>query len=132
MDMIVTFPGGKRVDASFGGFVVRTDQPQSGGGEGSAPTPFNLFLASLATCAGIFVLGFCQTRNIPTDGIQVIQKHEMDEATHKLKKVPIEVVVPPSFPEKYHAAVQRVANLCLVKKTILEPPEFEVKTVVEG
>ena len=52
MEMVISFPGGKRVDAEFGGMVIQTDQPPQGGGEGSAPTPFALFLASMGTCAG--------------------------------------------------------------------------------
>ena len=58
MEMIVDFPGGARVDAHFGPYTVATDQPTMGGGTGSAPTPFAVFLASIATCAGIYVLGY--------------------------------------------------------------------------
>jgi ribosomal protein S12 methylthiotransferase accessory factor len=78
----VSFPGGKRVDAQVGAFTIRTDQPTEGGGEGSAPAPYDLFLASLATCAGIYVLGFCQARGIPTDGLALTQRHELDPDTH--------------------------------------------------
>ena len=64
MEMVIDFPGGARVDAHFGPFTVMTDQPSKAGGEDSAPTPFALFLASLGTCAGIYVLGFCRQRNL--------------------------------------------------------------------
>ena len=100
----VRFPGNKKVDAEFGGFVVRTDQPEQSGGDGSAPSPYQLFLASIATCAGIYVLGFCQARGIDASGVKLTQKMEWDEKTHVLKKVWIEIHVPPSFPAKYHDA----------------------------
>jgi ribosomal protein S12 methylthiotransferase accessory factor len=131
MDMVISFPGGKRVDATFKGHTVRTDQPPQAGGEGSAPEPFLTFLASIGTCAGIYVLGFCQARGIPTDGIRLVQHNEWDPATHRLAKVGIEIIVPPEFPEKYRSAVQRAADQCAVKKAIFEPPAFEVQTLVE-
>jgi ribosomal protein S12 methylthiotransferase accessory factor len=132
MDMTITFPGGKRVDASYLGHTIHTDQVRESGGEGSAPEPYATFLAALGTCAGIYVLGFCQARNLPTEGISLVQKHDFNPVTHKLEKVTIEVRVPPSFPEKYHKAVQRAADMCAVKRTILEPPAFEVLTTVDG
>ena len=64
MEMVIDFPGGKRVDAHYGDFTVKTDQPASGGGDGSAATPFALFLSSMGTCAGIYVLGFCHIKRL--------------------------------------------------------------------
>ena len=58
MEMIIDFPGGARVDAHFRGHTLPTDQPAGGGGEDSAPMPFEVFLASIGTCAGIYILGF--------------------------------------------------------------------------
>ena len=130
-EMIVSFPGGKRVDASFEGFKVETDQSEKNGGAGAAPEPFDLFLASLATCAGIYVLGFCQNRNIPTDGIRLVQQLERD-AEGKILTITIRIEVPPAFPEKYHEALVRVAAKCAVKKTIESPPKFAIETVVTG
>jgi len=127
----VRFPGNKKVDAEFGGFVVQTDQPEQSGGDGSAPSPYQLFLASIATCAGIYVLGFCQARNLPTAGLGVREWLEHD-ASGALTKIGLEVIVPPTIPEKYHEALVRSAELCAVKKTIAHPPAFEVKAVVRG
>jgi ribosomal protein S12 methylthiotransferase accessory factor len=132
MDMTISFPGGKRVDATFLGHVIHTDQAKEAGGDGSAPEPFATFLASIGTCAGIYVLGFCQARGLPTDGIRLVQHNAWNPVTHKLEKIRIDVLVPPGFPAKYHAALQRVADMCAVKKTILEPPTFEVSTIVEA
>lgn len=130
--MTVTFPGGKRVDATYGKFEIATDQSVDSGGDASAPEPFDLFLASLATCAGIYVLGFCQKREISHDGIRLTQKWERDEKTKRLTEIRISIEVPPDFPEKYHDALVRVANQCAVKKTIENPPEFDVRTVVSN
>ncbi|MBF0321255.1 MAG: OsmC family protein [Nitrospirae bacterium] len=139
MDIVITFPGGKRVNAEFAPVgdaapeVIATDQPIKYGGEGSAPTPFNYFLASIGTCAGIFVLSFCQKNSIPTEGITLEQTHEYiteGPGKSKLAKIIIDIKVPPDFPEKYYDAIVRVADQCAVKKTIMEQPQFEVKTVV--
>lgn len=128
--MTVSFPGGKRVNAAYDGFEVATDQAPDSGGEGAAPEPFDLFLASLATCAGIYVLGFCQKRKIPHDGIRLVQSWQRDEKTRRLVSIAITIEVPPTFPVKYHDALVRAANQCAVKKTIENPPAFVVETVV--
>ena len=130
MDMIITFPGGARVDAEFGGFTVKTDQPPQGGGEGSAPTPFAMFLSSIGTCAGIYVLGFCKQRGLPTEGIRIVQQSERDPQTGLIGTIRLNIEVPPSFPEKYYDALIRAADQCAVKKHLEHPPTFDVKTVV--
>ena len=130
MEMTVSFPGGVRVDAHFGPFTIRTDQPAEAGGEGSAPTPFDLFLASLATCAGIYVLGFCRQRGLPAEGIRLSQRVRINPATKLVEKVSLDIQVPPDFPEKYRAAVIRAAEQCKVKKHFEHPPAVEVKTSV--
>ena len=130
MEMTVTFPGGTRVDAQFGPHTIRTDQPPHAGGEGSAPAPFSLFLASIGTCAGIYVLGFCRQRGLPTDGIQIVQRMEPDPRTGMIGKVELDIQVPPEFPDKYRDALVRAASQCAVKKHLETPPTFEVRTVV--
>ena len=127
MDMVVTFPGGKRVDAQYKGFTVKTDQSVKGGGEGSAPTPFDLFLSSIGTCAGIFVLSFMQERNIPTDNTRIILKTERDPQTHMIGKIDIDINLPKGFPDKYKNAVRSAADLCSVKKHLAKPPAFDIK-----
>lgn len=130
MDMIVTFPGGSRVDAQVGHHTVRTDQPLRSGGEDSAPAPFAVFLASIATCAGVYVLGFCKQRDLPTDGLKLIQHLEVDPRSGMVAKIGIDIQVPPGFPEKYHEALVRAASQCAVKKHLEHPPAFDVRTVV--
>ena len=130
MAIQVRFPGGRRVDARVGEHCIRTDQTVEHGGAGAAPEPFDLFLASIATCAGIYVLGFCEARRIPTAGIWLEQHDEVDPKTHALRRVSLTVHLPPSFPEKYRDAVVRAAESCKVKRTLLDPPEVAVRAEV--
>ena len=130
--MTVSFPGGKKVNASHNGFEIATDQEVDSGGDGSAPEPFNLFLASLATCAGIYVLGFCQKRDLPLNNISLTQSWDFEEKTKRLTNVRITIEIPSDFPEKYRDALVRVANQCKVKKTLENPPDFVVETVINS
>jgi ribosomal protein S12 methylthiotransferase accessory factor len=132
MDILVTLPGGKRVDAEVDGFTIRTDQPRERGGDGSAPEPFTLFLASIGTCAGIYVAGFCQARGIPTEGIRIREHSDSDPRTGRLLRVSLDVELPPEFPARYRDAVARAAAACKVKKTLADPPSFDVTTSVPG
>jgi ribosomal protein S12 methylthiotransferase accessory factor len=126
MEMIIDFPGGAKVDAHFGLYTVSTDQLPTGGGEGSGPTPFELFLASIGTCAGIFVLAFCRKRGISTDGVRIVQRTHPNLVTGLVEKTDLEIQVPFSFPKEYYGALVRAAELCKVKKTLEQPPKFEV------
>ncbi len=126
MEMIIDFPGGSRVDAHFGNFTVQTDQPPVA----SAPTPFALFLSSIGTCAGIYVLGFCRQRNLPTDGIQIVERVHSNPYNGMVEKIDLQIHVPPSFPEKYRDSLIRSAELCAVKKHLENPPKFEITTQV--
>jgi putative redox protein len=132
MEMIIDFPGGARVDSHFGGFVVPTDQPPAGGGQGSAPTPFATFLSTIGTCAGIYVLGFCQQRGIPTDGIRLVQRMQTDPATRLVSDVQVTIELPEGFPEKYADAVVRAAEQCAVKKHFEHPPVIHVSSTIAG
>ena len=128
MEMIIDFPGGARVDAHFGPYTVMTDQPPMGGGEGSAPTPFAVFLSSIGTCAGIYVLGFCRQRGLPTEGIRIVQRMFSNPMSGMVDKVDLEIQVPESFPERYREALVRSAEQCAVKKHFEKPPKFQIHT----
>jgi putative redox protein len=128
MEMTIDFPGGARVDAHFAQFTVRTDQPAVAGGDGSAPTPFALFLSSIGTCAGIYVLRFCKQRGLPTEGIRIAQRTHNDSTTGLIDKIELEIQVPTTFPEKYLPSLMKSAELCAVKKHLEKPPQFEIKT----
>ncbi len=128
MDMRIYFPGGKKVNADYLNFTHKTDQPVMAGGEGTAPAPFDLFLASIGTCAGIYVLGFCNQRGIDTKNIEIIQSIKFNSKTRMIGKIDLEIKLPDSFPEKYKNAVIQSASLCAVKKHMEDPPEFNVYT----
>jgi putative redox protein len=128
MEMTIDFPGGARVDAHFAQFTVRTDQPEVAGGDGSAPTPFALFLSSIGTCAGIYVLGFCKQRGLPTEGIRITQRANSEPTTGMIGKIELEIQVPSTFLEKYLPSLIKSAELCAVKKHLDKPPQFEIKT----
>jgi putative redox protein len=126
MEMMIDFPGGSRVDAHFGSFTIPTDQPPAA----SAPSPFETFLSSIGTCAGIYVLGFCRQRALPTEGIRIIERIKHNPINGALESVGLEIQVPEGFPEKYRDSLIRSAELCAVKKTIETPPRFDITTKV--
>lgn len=126
MEFEVTFQGKKQVIAHIGEHDILTDQPVYGGGNNQGPAPFSLFLASIGTCAGIYVKSFCDQRGISTDEIKIVQKHEFNQLTHMIEKLELEIQLPPSFPEKYKDAVIKAADQCAVKKHLQNPPQMSV------
>jgi putative redox protein len=127
MELNIRFPGGLAVEADLEGFTIRTDQPETVGGGGSAPSPFDLFLASLGTCAGYYALRFCQARGLPTEDVTLKLTAEKDPAVKRVTRVEIEIDLPPDFPDRYREAIVRATDQCSVKKHLLEPPKIEVK-----
>ncbi len=126
----VNFPGGTRVNAEVKGRVIETDQPVYQGGEGTAPAPFDLFLASIATCSGFYVLAFCQNRGISLEKASVVMKTEKNPESKMIEKISIEVHLPPEFPEKYKNAVLKAVDTCTVKAHIIHPPKFELSAKI--
>jgi len=129
MSMQISFPGGVAVSARLGSFNLLTDQPVAAGGEGSAPSPYELFLASIGCCAGFFALRFCQQRELPTEGLSLTLDWHRDPETRRTDKIVIQIKLPAGFPEKYRSAIIRATDQCSVKKTILDPPDFDVVTL---
>jgi ribosomal protein S12 methylthiotransferase accessory factor len=127
-EIVVTLPGGRRVDAEVGRHIIHTDQPISNGGEDAAPAPFDVFLASMGACAGIFVQGFCAKRGIPFKGIRIVERPEYG-ADGALRAVDFDIQIPPTFPEKYREALVRVVEQCSVKRAIQAQPTFRIHTV---
>jgi len=126
--MEITFDGDKVITAHSHGHLIRTDQPADNGGGNTAPAPYDLFLASIGTCAGIYIKGFCDNRNIPTEEIKIIQSHEWNQETGLPTNIRLDIKLPASFPEKYKPSLIHVADLCKVKKTLADPPKFEIIT----
>lgn len=124
MEVEVSFEGNKKVNARVGEFIVKTDQPLQGGGDATAPAPFELFLASLGTCAGIYIKSFCDQRGIDAGEIKLIQRHTYNMEKRMVVRIDFDLHLPADFPEKYKQAVVEVINHCAVKKHLLDPPEF--------
>jgi ribosomal protein S12 methylthiotransferase accessory factor len=131
MDMIVTFPGGLKVDADYKGFTIKTDQPEGEGGENTAPSPFDMFFCSIGTCVGYYVLSFCKERDISTDKIRVIMTTERDRETRMVTRINIDIQLSADFPPKYVNAVKASADKCTVKKHLLKPPAFNITATIE-
>jgi ribosomal protein S12 methylthiotransferase accessory factor len=129
MEMVVRFPGGKKVEALFEEYTVLTDQPVADGGSGSAPSPFDLFLASIGTCTGYYILSFCQKNNIPTDKIKLTVRFLHNPGTHLVDTIRIDIHVPNDFPEKYKNAVVKAADVCTVKRHLERPPRIDIAVV---
>ncbi len=124
----IAFDGNKKVSAHIREFTIHTDQLEKGGGDNTAPSPLEHFLASIGTCAGFYVASFCQSRSIPTGNISIVQTVFRNDATHMVEKVTLDIMLPPDFPEKYKAAVIKAADTCTVKKHLMAPPEIIVET----
>jgi len=124
MDMRVVFPGGLRVTAEIEGFTIETDQPTAGGGEGTAPAPFDLFVASIGTCVGYYAVRFLRQRNLSTDGLELKLSTVASPEDHRISEIVITMVLPAGFPERYRAAIVRAAEQCSVKRHLARPPSF--------
>ena len=126
VEIEVSFPGNVVVEAKIRGFVLSTDQPETSGGDNSGPAPFELFTSSIATCAGFFAVKFCRARNIDTTGMSLKMIYDWDKELKRYPKMVIDSTLPEGFPEKYRGAIMGAMDQCVVKKHILEPPEFEI------
>lgn len=124
--VIVSFPGGVAVDATYKGHTIRTDQPREDGGSDSAMSPFDLFFASIAACMGFYALRFCQQRDLPAEGLSLTLEPVRDEEQKRVTLVRIALRLPAGFPDKYRAAIERAVDHCAVKRHVLEPPRFEL------
>lgn len=129
MELEIFFEGGKKVNARMDDMIIKTDQPVRSGGEGSAPAPFDLFLASIGTCAGIYVKGFCDSRGIDSTGITIMQRNQYNRETKLIEKIELEARLPHDFPDKYRQAVINAMDLCTVKRHLKNPPEIATTTV---
>ncbi len=130
MELMVSFPGKKKVDVAAGSFVIHTDQSIAHGGDATAPEPFDVFLASIGACAGVYVLAFCNSRGIPTEQIRIEEKAQFERGT--LSGVTLDVVVPATFPAKYLQALQVAASSCPVKRAFDAKPLISIRTVQPG
>ncbi len=130
-DIKITFPGGKRVDAEYNGFQIKTDQPVYAGGEGTAPAPFDLFLASIATCVGFYVLAFCQSRGYRLDQVSVTMRISKNQEKKMIDKIIFDIQLPPEFPDKYMKAIIKSVDSCAVKAHMVDDPAFDYNVTIK-
>ncbi len=131
MELEVFFEENKKVNAKLNGYIIPTDQPKRSGGDESAPEPFSLFLASIGTCAGIYVKYFCEKRGLDASKIKIVQRHNFNPQTRLIDRIELEAVLPDDFPEKYRNAVVNAMDLCAVKRHLNNPPKIETFTSVD-
>lgn len=125
----IRFPGDLDVEARYKGHTVLTAQPDHKGENGKAPSPFDLFLVSIATCAGFYAASFCLARGIPTDALSLSLEPVRAPGSQRIETIRLRIGLPPGFPEKYERSVLRAIDQCAVKKHILDAPEFDIATV---
>lgn len=129
--MKITFPSGLKVNADYHGFIHKTDQPEKSGGSNTAPSPLDFFLVSIGTCAGYYMVQFCRSRNIDTEGLELNQSHKYNPVTKLIEKINLKVTLPFGFPEKYKNAILKAAEQCTVKRHLENPPEIEITRTEE-
>ena len=129
MEINVRFLENLRLEASFDDFTITTDQPIRYKGDGSAPSPFDYFLASSALCAAYFVRVYCKARDIPTHDIRLSQNNIIDPENRYAQIFRIEAELPASLSEKDRTGILRAIDRCTVKKVIQQSPEFDIRAV---
>lgn len=129
MEIKVNFLDNLRLEAKFDDFTVVADQPIRYKGDGSAPGPFDYFLASSALCAAYFVKLYCQTRDIPTENIRLSQNNIVDPENRYQQIFKIQVELPADISEKDRQGILRSIERCTVKKVVQTGPEFVIEEV---
>ena len=129
MEISVRYLDNLRLEASFDDFKVVTDQPIRYKGDGSAPSPFDYFLASSALCAAYFVKVYCLARDIPTDDIRISQSNYIDPENRYQQTFSLKVELPDSLPERHRKGILASMERCTVKKVIQTGPKFDIEAV---
>ena len=129
MEIKVNFLDNLRLEAKFDDFTVVTDQPIRYKGDGSAPSPFDYFLASSALCAAYFVRVYCKARDIPTENIRLSQNNIVDPENRYNQIFRIQVELPEDISDKDRQGILRSIDRCTVKKVVQTGPDFQIETV---
>ncbi|RLC14204.1 MAG: osmotically inducible protein OsmC [Deltaproteobacteria bacterium] len=124
----VTFPGNKKIDVAFNNFKIKTDQAKENGGDETAPEPFDVFISSLGTCAGIYAKSFCDVRKLSTGNMHLFIDVVFKEGQKLMEQVNITLHVNQDFPEKYIKAIIKSMNGCAVKNQL--HPDIKIETGV--
>jgi len=125
----ITFPGNKKIDAAFNNFKIKTDQAKENGGDETAPEPYDIFIASLGACAGIYAKSFCDVRKLSTDSMHLFVDVVFKEGQKLMDLVNITLTVDEHFPEKYIKPVIKAMNGCAVKNQLHPDIKFNTDVV---
>lgn len=129
MQVNVRYLDNLRLEASFDDYTIMTDQPVRYKGDGTAPSPFDYFLASSALCAGYFVKVYCNARNIPTDDIRIIQNNLVDPDNRYHQDFVIQIELPSTISEKDRQGILAAMERCTVKRVIQNAPKFTINSI---
>jgi ribosomal protein S12 methylthiotransferase accessory factor len=125
----IEFGEGQKLSAVSNNYCIDVDMPTSEGGQGSAPEPMDLFLASLVTCAAHYARKFCESRSLPMNGLGLKVRYKYNQQGTQIARFTYELTIPEGFPEKYKAALLRALDLCPIKKLLLSPPSFQLEII---
>jgi len=125
-DMTIEYAGGLKLVAHRRGHAVVTDQPESDGGENTAMTPTELFIASLATCAGFYVVTFAGRHDVPMEGMTIGVSYTYADRPRRIGSVDIRVKLPQPVDDHLRTSIQRAAEQCLVHNSLRQPPEVTI------
>lgn len=124
--MLIEYAGGMKLIARHRGLEVATDQVRDQGGDDTALTPTELFIAALGTCAGVYVLNFAKRHDLPVEGLRIEVDYSYAERPRRVGSVQIRVRMPQPVGEQEGVALQRVAEQCLVHNSLRQPPEVTI------
>ena len=126
MDIHIKFIKNFQIEADIGTIKILSDQGKDSGGDGTAPNPYQYFVASIGLCVAHYVNAFCKQRDISTESISITERVSVDKSSGKTSFNSI-IKLPASFPDKYRKALLKTAEGCKVKKTIQSLPEFKLE-----
>jgi uncharacterized OsmC-like protein len=124
--MLIEYLGGMKLIARHQGLEVLSDQPVDQGGDNTAMTPTQLFVASLAMCVGVYVLAFARRHQIPVEGMKIESDYQMAEAPYRVSAIRVKVIMPQAVSEAHRAALERAAEGCVVHNAFHHPPETTI------
>jgi len=124
--MIVEYAGGMKLVVHHRGLEAVSDQPENEGGKNAAMTPTELFVASPAMCAGVFVLYFATRHEIAVEGMKIEADYQMSEGPRRVGAIQVRVKMPEPVDPQYQAALQRTAEHCVVHNSFLNPPDVVI------
>ena len=125
----VTHQGGDRFEIDVRGHRIRVDQPESMGGEDTAPTPTELFVASLASCSAFYARRYLSRHDLPVEGLRVETAYEMGTAPSRVSAFEVKVHLPAGIPAERHAALIAMVSHCTVHSTLTHEPEVTIELV---